>query len=115
MLAVAKISWTVNGGYVLPSYLRCGIQACFTATAKRFSIWASVHDFRHMCQKLKRVRGDMAGAVSISRNAGNDLKTCRLPHGAIEVWVSFDHIYAFEKCRRDAEQVYKRLPEHWLT
>jgi hypothetical protein len=117
-----EVSWTVNGGYVEPLLppMRHP-EYCFYGDRKLLDLGYLVHDFNHMCKKLKRTSRtiliDMGASLDFHER-WNDLKDMPAVY-LMELYrkfgFPFDHIYAFEKLAADPEQVYKRLPEHWLT
>jgi hypothetical protein len=118
-----EISWTVNGGYVEPLLppMRHP-EYCFYGDRKLLDLGYLVHDFNHMCRKLKRTSRtiliDMGASLDFHERWNNDLKDMPAVY-LVELYRKFgfplDHIYAFEKVGADPEEVYKRLPEHWLT
>jgi hypothetical protein len=99
-----EISFTTNGGYVEPllppmrhpEYCFYGDKLKRTSRTILIDMGASL-DFHERWNDLK----DMPAVylMELYRKFG----------------FPFDHIYAFEKVSADPEQVYARLPEHWLT
>jgi hypothetical protein len=117
-----EVSWTANGGYVEPLLppMRHP-EYCFYGDDKLLDLGYLVHDFKHMCKKLKRASRtiliDMGASLDFHQRWHNlkDMPAVYLMELYRKFGFPFDHIYAFEKKNADPEQVYKKLPEHWLT
>mmetsp|Transcript_81163 Transcript_81163/g.121978 ORF Transcript_81163/g.121978 Transcript_81163/m.121978 type:complete len:392 (+) Transcript_81163:42-1217(+) len=95
---------------------------CFSGS-KLMSLGHIVHDFAHMCRKLKRtsrvVFVDMG--ASLDFHAQVESPAMYITSLYQKFGFAFDHIYAFEVTQKKPEDVYKKVPTelmgsyHWIN
>jgi len=118
-----QLSFTPSGGYIEPLLPPMRDSKICTNRRHLMSLDYLVHDFEHMCRKLKptskRIFIDMGASLTFHGNAQPAVTLLNLYE---KFGFPFDHIYGFEIIETPPEEVYgSLLPEkyfpsyHWIN